>query len=158
MQLTKIKSSNITDKIVKSMSGTEDESLYEEYGAVNQNRHSDSREENEELYEEYMYEGDYEEYRFRYQEYDQKRKAVNTKNAPLIDETLFQKFLKRKWWLFGLILVLVTAAIVIGLFIHFKKTRATPSPALAVLMLSTRESSNVPMVIASNGEFHFEFS
>ena len=61
-------------------------------------------------------------------------------------------------------LVLVAAAIVTGLFIHFKKTRELttthkddPDVEEAVLMLSTSESSNVPMVITSTGESHFDF-
>ena len=70
-------------------------------------------EEDEGLYEEYKFEGDYE-------KYGQNRKA--TRNARSIDETFCQKLLKKKWWFvawfIGLIPVLVTVAIVVGLSIH----------------------------------------
>ena len=75
----------------------------------------DGPKEDEGLYEEYRFEGDYE-------EYGQNRKPVNTRNARSIDETFCQKLSKKKWWFvawfFGLIPVLVTAAIVVGLSIH----------------------------------------
>ena len=56
------------------------------------------RGETEELYEEYIYEGDYEEYRFRCQKCGREKKSAKTRNDRSIDETLFQKFLNRKWW------------------------------------------------------------
>ena len=53
----------MTDQIVESMNGTEDEPLYTNDSMKIENEHINvDREENEELYEEYMYEGDYEEY------------------------------------------------------------------------------------------------
>ena len=64
MDVNEINSSNMTDKIVESMNGTEDEPLYTNDSMKIENEHINvDREENEELYEEYMYEGDYEEYR-----------------------------------------------------------------------------------------------
>ena len=43
---------------------------------------------------------------------------------------------------------------VVGLSIYFTKAKIDPEGKEAVLMLSTSESSNVPMVITSTGEFH----
>ena len=101
----------------------------------------------EELYEEYIYEGEYEQYRFRCQECGQGRKSVNARNDRSIDETIFQKLLKRKWWLlFSLFLLVGT---VVGLSIHFIEPITRKE---AVLILSTQDSSNVPMVITSTGE------
>ena len=63
MDVNEINSSNMTDQIVESMNGTEDEPLYTNDSMKIENEHINvDREENEELYEEYMYEGDYEEY------------------------------------------------------------------------------------------------
>ena len=56
------------------------------------------RGETEELYEEYIYEGDYEEYRFICQKCGREKKSAKTRNDRSIDETLFQKILNRKWW------------------------------------------------------------
>ena len=135
----------------------------------------------EELYEECIYEGDYEEYRFRCQECGQERKSVNTRNDRSIDETIFQKILKRKWWLLCMILVLAILGTVVGLSIHFiepiTSEPITTEPITidsirstepiyqrepittkelgfegAVLILSTKESSNVPVVLTSTGE------
>ena len=109
---------------MKSKSITEDDSLYEEYGAVDQNPKGDDPKEDEGLYEEYMFEGDYEEYRFRYQEYGQKRKSVNARNARSIDETFCQKLLKKKWWFvawfIGLIPVLAIV-VVLSIYLDFRK-------------------------------------
>ena len=75
--------------------------------------------ENEELYEEYIYERDYEQYSFRCQKCGQEIKSANTRNDRSIDETFFHKILKRKWWLLCMILVLVIVGIIVGLLIHF---------------------------------------
>ena len=182
MELNEINSANITDRIVESISRTKYESLHEENNALNEHIESEDREENddvyeeykfegdyeeygfrcqecyqeieetEELYEEYIYEGQYEQYRFRCQKCGQERKTVNTSNDLTIDETFFQRILKRKWWLLCMILVLVTVGTVVGLSIHFIEPTKELGLKEAVLILSTRESSNVPMVITSTGE------
>ena len=154
MELNEINSGNMTDKIVESMSRTKDESLHEENSALNENIQSNDREEIEELYEEYMYEGDYEEYRFKYQEYGQERNPANTVIDRSIDETLFKKLLNRKWWLLCIIFALVIGGTVAGLSIHLKETKTRKEPALkeAVLILSTKKSSSVPLVITSSGK------
>ena len=151
MELNEINSANMTDRIVESISRTNDGSVHEENSALNEHIQREDREENdegdyeeyrfryqeygqerksantrndrsiaetflkrcqecnqeieetEELYEECIYEGDYEKYRFRCQECGQERKSVNTRNGRSIDETLFQKFLNRKWWFLCLI-------------------------------------------------------
>ena len=54
-----------------------------------------------------------------------------------------------------MMLALGIVGTVAGLLIHFKETITKKEPALkepAVLILSTRKSSNVPMVIPSTGE------
>ena len=145
MEFKEINSANMTNKIMESISRTKDESpLGQECQECNQ--------EIEELYEEYMNERDYEQYRFRCQKCGQERKNINTRNGRSIDETLFQKFLKRKWWLLCIILVLVTVGTVVGLSIHFIEPTKEPGLNETVLILSTKESSNVPMVITSTGE------
>ena len=121
---------------------------YEEYGFRCQECNQEIGE-NEELYEEYIYEGNYEQYRFRCQKCGQERKTVNTRNDRSIDETFFQKLVKRKWWLLCMILVLVTVGTVAGLSIHLIEPITRNE---AVVILSTRMSSNVPMVITSTGE------
>ena len=184
MELNEINSANITDRIVESISRTKYESLHEENNALNEHIESEDREENddvyeeykfegdyeeygfrcqecyqeieetEELYEEYIYEGDYEQYSFRCQKCGQEIKSANTRNDRSIDETFFQKLLKRKWWLLCMILVVVIVGTVVGLSIHFIEPTTRKGSALkeAVLILSTFESSNIPMVIASTGE------
>ena len=73
MELDKINSSNMTDKIIESMPGTEDEPLYmnESVFRVEKEDNNDAREENGEVYEEYGNEEVYEEYKFEgdYEEY-----------------------------------------------------------------------------------------
>ena len=73
MELDKRNSGNITDKIIESMSGTEDEPLHmnESVFRVEKEDNNDDREENEEVYEEYGNEEVYEEYKFEgdYEEY-----------------------------------------------------------------------------------------
>ena len=64
-------------------------------------------------------------YRFQYQEYGRTRKTVNPRNAHSVDETLFEKIIKIKWWLFGMILVLIFGGAVVGLSIFFTKTKAS---------------------------------
>ena len=204
MELNEINSANMTDRIVESISRTNDGSVHEENSALNEHIQREDREESEEIYEEYKFEGDYEEYRFRcqecnqeieeteelyeeyiyegdYEEYrfrcqkcGQERKTVNTSNDRTIDETFFQRILKRKWWLICMILVLVIVGTVVGLSIHFIepimtepvmtepittdpiRTESTTTKELglkeAVLILSTKESSNVPMVLTLTGE------
>ena len=227
MELNEINSANMTDRIVESISRTNDGSVHEENSALNEHIQREDREENdegdyeeyrfryqeygqepssantrndrsidetilkrcqecdqeieetEELYEECIYEGDYEKYRFRCQECGQERKSVNTRNGRSIDETLFQKLLKSKWWLLCMILVLVIVGTVVGLSIHFIEpitvepittepitidsirsieqiSRIEPITiepiTTAVLILSTWKSNNVPMVITSTGE------
>ena len=51
-----------------------------------------------------------------------------------------------------MILVLVTVGTVVGLSIHFIEPTKELGLKEAVLILSTQESSNVPMVITSTGE------
>ena len=53
-----------------------------------------------------------------------KRIAVNTRNVQSGDETLFEKLSKRKWWLFGIVLVLAIGGTVVG-SIYFTKARAS---------------------------------
>ena len=71
MELNEINSANITDRIVESISRTKYESLHEENNALNEHIESEDREENDDVYEEYKFEGDYEEYGFRCQECNQ---------------------------------------------------------------------------------------
>ena len=125
MELNEINSANMTDRIAESISRTNDGSIHEENSALNEHIQREDREESEEIYEEYKFEGDYEEYRFRYQEYGQERESANTRNNRSIDETLFQKLLKIKWWLICMILVLVIVGTVVGLSIHFIKPITT---------------------------------
>ena len=63
MELNEINSANMTDRIVDAISRTKDGSVREENSALNGQMQSEDREENEELYEEYKFEGDYVEYR-----------------------------------------------------------------------------------------------
>ena len=98
MELNEINSPNMTDRIVESVSRTKDDSVHEENSPLNQNIQIDDREETDELYEEYLYEGDYAEYEFNRQECSQERKSAKTSTVVSTDETLFQKFLNRKWW------------------------------------------------------------
>ena len=53
---------------------------------------------------------------------------MNPKNAHSVDETFFEKLIKRKWWLFGLVLVLIFGGAVVGLFIYSTKTKASTIP------------------------------
>ena len=48
--------------------------------------------------------------------------------------------------------MLVTVGTVVGLSIHFIEPTKEPGLNETVLILSTKESSNVPMVITSTGE------
>ena len=185
MELNEINSSKMTDKVVESMIGTEDEPLYTNDSMKAEVEHINvDREENEELYE-----ADYEEYssgfeimeksytshfgffsqgnnngwqdlwhgtcgkkciifnltlkfntevsasngpdnfepryRFRYQEYGRTRKTLNPRNAHSVDGTVFEKIIKRKWWLFGMILASIFGGVVVGLSIFFTETKAS---------------------------------
>ena len=71
MELNEINSANMTDRIAESISRTNDGSIHEENSALNEHIQREDREENDEVYEEYMFEGDYEEYGFRCQECNQ---------------------------------------------------------------------------------------
>ena len=75
----------MTDKIVESMSETEDEPLNTTDSAFNVEKQNQS-----------------------------------------VNETLFKKLLKRKWWLFGIILVLVIG-VTVGTSIYCTRTRASTS-------------------------------
>ena len=71
MELNEINSANMTDRIVESISRTNDGSVHEENSALNEHIQREDREESEEIYEEYKFEGDYEEYGIRCQECNQ---------------------------------------------------------------------------------------
>ena len=53
---------------------------------------------------------------------------MNPKNAHSVDETFFEKLIKRKWWLFGMVLVLIFGGAVVGLSIYCTKTKASTIP------------------------------
>ena len=76
-------------------------------------------------------------YRFQYQEYGRTRKTVNPRNAHSVDETLFEKIIKIKWWLFGMILVLIFGGAVVGLSIFFTKTKASTMSEIRPYIVST---------------------
>ena len=71
MELNEINSANMTDRIAESISRTNDGSVHGEHSAMNEHIESEDREENDDVYEEYMFEGDYEEYGVRCQECNQ---------------------------------------------------------------------------------------
>ena len=69
----------------------QNESLDHEHVAVEKG--ADDREDSEELYDEYMFDRDYEGYKFSFQELDQREKPANARNAKLIAKSILLKFL-----------------------------------------------------------------
>ena len=132
-------------------SGDGSDSVYEEYGAVDIDElNVDVREISEEN------ENDDDEYEEYDREYEQYRTSESESAAP--------RFTKKKMW--AIFLVVIIAGLVDGLPIHFTKTRistnstttavtimTTESPIKkSILLLSTYDASNVPMVIGLNGK------
>ena len=126
-------------------SKTEVRPLYEEHDA-------DDCEDNEELYDEYIYDRDYEGYKFSFQEIVQRKQTSNVKNAQLTDKSL-HKILIFTLLLFFIVLVLVIGLIVVVLGQHYTRASIETSQKDAVLILSTHSSSHTPfpMVVGLNG-------
>jgi len=82
--------------------------------------------------------------------------------AELNCEFIIQKIRKRKWWILLIIVLVLIVGLAVGLSVSSPPTMATSTTTAltpttsptgkAVLMLSTRPSTNVPMVITLNGE------
>ena len=82
--------------------------------------------------------------------------------AELNCEFIIQKIRKRKWWILLIIVLVLIVGLAVGLSVSSPPTMATSTTTAltpttsptgkAVLMLSTRTSTNVPMVITLNGK------
>ena len=87
-------------------SKTIDKSLQKEHVAANEGV-KDDNEEDEGLYDEYMYDRDYEGYKFSFQELSRKKKTANVRTAKLLDKSVLQKILIFTLsWLLCMLLVL----------------------------------------------------
>ena len=74
-----------------------------EHGVTN----DDNSEKDDELYDDYMYDRDYEGYKFSFQKLNQRKTAATARNAPLIDKSILQKILIFALsWLLCMLLVL----------------------------------------------------
>ena len=103
---------------------------------------------------------------------------INDTDTQDTDTTNPKRNGNRKWWLLSLVAGLIIGGTVLGLSVHFTKmpvtstriaqttltttslaTTTTNKPAVKdhVLMLSTVNSTNVPMVIGLKGEFVWQF-
>ena len=129
-------------------SRSQDESLDHEHVAVEER--ADDREDSEELYDEYMFDRDYEGYKFSFQELDQREKPANARNAKLIAKSILLKFL-----IFFLLCLFC-------FYLVFVITAATNEPYKkdAVLILRTQNnylsrSTQFPMVIGLVGQYVF---
>ena len=125
-------------------SRSQDESLEHEHVAVEER--ADDREDSEELYDEYMFDRDYEGYKFSFQELAQREKPANARNAKLNAKSILLKFLIFfLLCLFCFYLVIVITA-----------TTNEPYKKDAVLILRAqnnylRRSTQFPMVIGLVG-------
>lgn len=110
---------------------------------------AEARKDNENVYEEY--DDVYEEYIPRYHEY---------KNTEKSNKEKFYQEVRRKWWIFCVLLVLLFCGIILGLSIHFTELIEQTNPIEpvldeAVLMLSDRSKwgeHNVPIIIGMDGK------
>ena len=64
------------------------------------------------------------------EENEQLCEAVNTRNVQSVDKTLFEKLFKRKWWLFGIVMVIAIGGTVVG-SIHSTRTKASTMTSTA---------------------------